>query len=90
MFGTEDEYRRGSSAALGIVPDTPYGFYSNWRLSRLQTALERFYREHRRRKGDGLDVLAEVSGMTTTSLRSDWERFVLALSYERSGKVAGP
>jgi hypothetical protein len=28
VFGTEDEYRGGSSAALGIVADTPYGFYS--------------------------------------------------------------
>jgi hypothetical protein len=194
VFGTEDEYRRGSSAALGIIPDTPYGFYSpckralvvdaaygwgtlvhemvhaymdadfpeapvwvgegmaslfensaprpddtisgttNWRLSSLQIALqrskapsfvalakggrgvfhgengdlyyaaarylcfwlqehgllERFYREHRRRKGDGLDVLREVTGMETASLRSEWETFVLALSYERSGKVAGP
>ena len=194
VFGTEDEYRRGSSAALGIIPDTPYGFYSpckralvvdaaygwgtlvhemvhaymdadfpeapvwveegvaslfensaprpddkiagttNWRLSRLQGALaddkapsfvaltkagrrafhgddgdlyyaaarylcfwlqehgllERFYREHRHRKGDGLDVLREVTGMETTMLRSKWESFVLALTYERSGKVAGP
>lgn len=193
VFGTEDEYRHGSSAALGIIPDTPYGFYSpckraivvdaaygwgtlvhemvhaymdadfpeapvwleegvaslfensaprpddtirgttNWRLSRLQGALarstvpsfvalakagrsafhgddgdlyyatarylcfwlqeqgllERFYREHRRRKGDGLDVLRQVTGMETTMLRSAWESFVLALSYERSGKVAG-
>jgi hypothetical protein len=194
VFGTESEYRSGSSAVLGIVPDTPYGFYSpckravvvdaaygwgtlvhelvhaymdadfpdapvwleegmaslfensaprpddaisgttNWRLSSLQTALarskapsfvtltkagrgdfngdeadiyyatarylcfwlqehgllERFYKEHRRRKGDGLDVLRQVTGMETASLRTDWESFVLALSYERSGKVAGP
>lgn len=52
--------------------------------------LERFYREHRRRKGGGLDVLRDVTGMETTSLRTAWESFVVALHDERSAKVAGP
>lgn len=194
VFGTEDEYLRGSSAVLGIFPDTPYGFYSpckralvvdaaygwgtlvhemvhaymdadfpdapvwleegvaslfensaarpddliagsvNWRLPALQAALEKkhaptfeemakagrgafhgddghlyyaaarylcfwlqeygylqaFYREHRRRKGDGIDVLRDVTHRETAALRSEWERFVLALHYERSVRVAGP
>lgn len=187
VFGTEDEYRRGSSAQVGVVPDTPYGFYrpcsralvvdaaygwgtlihemvhaymdadfpdappwlqeglaslfenaverddgsiygtTNWRRAALKTALsrkrapsfdrlaragrgdlhgddghlyyaaarylcfwlqqrgllERFYREHRRRKGDGLAVLRDVAAMETAALRTEWEVFVMALRHER-------
>jgi hypothetical protein len=187
VFGDEESYMRGSSAVLGIVPETPYGFYRpckraivvdagygwgtlihemvhaymdadfpsapvwleeglaslyenaiqrddgtiagapNWRLAGLKRALERsrapsfhrmasagrgdfhgkdghlfyatarylcfwlqenallqrFYRAHRRRGGEGLDVLRDVTARETAALRSEWEGFVMGLGYER-------
>jgi len=166
VWPDEESYMRGSSAVLGSIPDTPYGFFlpckcalvvnagygwgtlvhevvhaymdadfpeapvwvqegiatlyekSQWRLPSLQSELvrapsfhrmakagrseftgkegylyyatagylfhwlkergllERFYREHRRRKGDGIDVLHDVTGSEISDLRTSWEAFV--------------